>query len=169
MMAAPTANGVLLAECHVMEARAAARLHQERGCAYHLDAAKNCFARAERRHLPDWLNYFDEAYLAAAAAHCFRDLGRWDDARQHAERSLDMNQIYVRGRMFNTALLATTFVTTDQDQAIRLGTSAVDLAAGLQSRHSREYVADLQRRLEPRRGDPAVREFNDYVVGVLST
>lgn len=169
MMAAPTSNGVLLAECHVMEARAAARLQQERACSYHLDAAENCFDRAERRDLPDWLNYFDEAYLAAATAHCFRDLGRWDDARQHAERSLDMNPVYVRGRMFNSALLATTFVTTDQDKAIQLGTLAVDLAAGLQSRHSRQYVADLQRRLEPRRRDPAVREFNDYVLEVLGT
>lgn len=96
-------------------------------------------------------------------------LGRWDDARKHAERWLDMNAVYVRGRMFNTALLATTFVTTDQDKAIQVGTSAVDLAAGLQSRHSREYVADLQQRLGARGRDLAVGDFNDYVVEVLGT
>lgn len=176
VMAAPTTNGVLLAECHIMEARAAARLDERKACAHHLNAAETWFARGPRDQLPDWLTYFDEAYLAAATAHCLRDLGdRHDDlsqrreAQKHAERSLNMNPIYVRGRMFNTALLATTFVGTDQDEAIRLGRAAVDLAAGLQSRHSRQYIADLQQRLEARASEPAVRAFDDYVVDVLGS
>jgi len=36
-----------------------------------------------------WLGYFDEAYLAAWMAHCFRDLGQERQATRFARRSLE--------------------------------------------------------------------------------
>ncbi len=37
--------------------------------------AEQTFDRAAREDDPVWLSYFDEAYLAARMAQCFRDLG----------------------------------------------------------------------------------------------
>jgi len=53
------------------------------------------------------VSYFDEAYLAARMAQCFRDLGEAGHAARYARRSLDMDGRYVRGRAFNLSLLAT--------------------------------------------------------------
>ena len=64
------------------------------------------FDRAAREDDPTWLSYFDEAYLAARMAQCFRDLGEAGHAARYARRSLDMDGRYIRGRAFNLSLLA---------------------------------------------------------------
>jgi tetratricopeptide (TPR) repeat protein len=154
----------LLAECCVMEAHGHAAANDARSCARALSAAESAFDGSQRRNDPGWLRYFDEAYLAARMAHCFRDLGEPRHAERYARRSLDMDGRFVRGKVFNLALLATALAEQgDIEQACVIGGRAVDLAAGIRSDRSLRYVRDLQRALRPAAGTPAVRELTARV------
>jgi len=68
--------------------------------------AEQALDRADRSTDPQWLSYFDEAYLSAKFGHCFHALGRNTHAERFAARSLRMNDRFVRGKAFNLALLA---------------------------------------------------------------
>ncbi|MFC7387506.1 hypothetical protein [Sphaerisporangium rhizosphaerae] len=147
----------LLAEAYVLEAHAHARLTDGVACAMALHEADLAFDRRRPEEEPEWIRYFDEAYLAAKYAHCFRDLGDGAQAVRYARRSLDMDGRYVRGRMFNLSLLASAYALCgDVEQACHVGGDALDLAGGLQSVRTRSYVADLRRRLEPLSREPVV-------------
>jgi hypothetical protein len=155
-------SAVLLAECHVAEAHGHAARNDGRACAAALGAADRAFGQARPDEEPAWLAYFDEAYLAARMAQCFRDLGQGGQATRFARRSLQMNQAYVRGRAFNLALLGTALAQQGQaEEASAAGMTAIDIAAGLRSRRSVRYVLDLRRRLTPYAATPPVREFSD--------
>ena len=99
-------SATLLTECLVMEAHGHAAYDDAQACSAALAAAERTFDRAVREDDPAWLAYFDEAYLAARMAQCFRDLGEARHAAQFAQRSLKMDGRYVRGRAFNLSLLA---------------------------------------------------------------
>ncbi|GAA3843648.1 hypothetical protein GCM10022226_78320 [Sphaerisporangium flaviroseum] len=147
----------LLAEAYVLEAHAHAALSDGASCALALHEADLAFDRRRPDEEPEWIRYFDEAYLAAKYAHCFRDLGDGPQAVRYARRSLDMDGRFVRGRMFNLSLLASAHALCgDVEEACQVGTSALDLAVGLQSVRTRSYVADLRKRLEPLSREPAV-------------
>lgn len=89
-----------------------------------LSQAEKSFEQADPGSVPAWLSYFDEAYLAARMAQCFRDLGRGHHAGQYARRSLVMNDAFVRGRAFNLALLATAL--TQQGEISQMNSTYVD-------------------------------------------
>jgi hypothetical protein len=96
----------LLAEAAVMEAHGHARGGHERQCTVALCEAERIFDRTNPADAPQWISYFDEAYLSAKFGHCFLELGRPEPGRKFALRSLDMDGTYVRGMLFNTVLLA---------------------------------------------------------------
>ena len=147
----------LLAEAHVLEAHAHAALGDRTACARALHEADLAFDQRRPEDDPEWIRYFDEAYLAAKYAQCFRDLRDGPQAVRYARRSLDMDGRYVRGRMFNLSLLASAHALCgDVEEACQVGASALDLAGGLQSVRTRSYVADLRKRLEPLGRTPAV-------------
>jgi hypothetical protein len=155
-------SAVLLAECHVAEAHGHAARNDARACAAALGAADRAFGQARPGEGPAWLAYFDEAYLAARMAQCFRDLGEGQHAARFARRSLEMNQAYVRGRAFNLALLGTALAQQGQvEEACAAGTRAIEIAAVLRSRRSIRYVLDLRRRLTAYAAAPQVREFSE--------
>lgn len=158
-----TGSALLLSEGLVTEAQGHARRGDHRTCARLLHDAERSLDRARPEDEPDWLRYFDAAYLAARMAHCFRDVEQWDSAETYAKRSLEMDARFVRGRAFNLVLLATVRVRSDLDEALVAGREAVDLASGLQSYRARQYIADLQARMTQRVREPRVRQFNDYV------
>lgn len=163
-----TGIGRLIAEASVMEAHCQARRGDEQACTGALGRAERAFERADRDQSPEWLSYFDEAYLAAKFAHCFRDLGQVDLAEGYALRSLNMDGRYVRGRTFNTALLASIKAQQGEvDQACALGSQALDLATGLRSRRTVEYIDDLRRRLRPHGNTKAVRTFEEEASALL--
>ena len=89
----------------MLEAHALALLGDRASCAVSLHEAERAFDRRSPENEPDWIAYFDEAYLSAKFAHCFRDLGDGAQAVRHARRSLEMDGRYVRGKMFNLSLL----------------------------------------------------------------
>ncbi|MFI7449211.1 hypothetical protein ACIBQX_17075 [Nonomuraea sp. NPDC049714] len=147
----------LLASSHVLEAHAHAGLGDARSCGHSLHEAERAFDARSPADEPRWLSYFDEAYLAAKFAHCFRDLGEGERTVRQARRSLDMDGRYVRGRMFNLSLLTAGLLQCGElEEACTVAVGALTLAGELQSARSRSYVADLRRRLEPYRNEPAV-------------
>ena len=147
-----------------MEAHGHAARNDAHACGTAIASAERTFDRATREDDPAWLAYFDEAYLAARMAQCFRDLGEAGHAARYARRSLDMDGRYVRGRAFNLALLATAYAAQDEpEQACSVGRQALDLTVRLTSARSVRYVRDLVRRLRPRADVPAVRDFTAEV------
>ena len=157
-------SATLLTECLVMEAHGHAARNDARACGMALASAERTFDRAAHNDDPAWLAYFDEAYLAARMAQCFRDLGEAGHAARYARRSLDMDGRYVRGRAFNLSLLATAHAAQDEpEQACAIGRQALDLTVRLTSARSVRYLHDLIRLLRPRTDTPAVRDFTAEV------
>ncbi|MBM7082028.1 helix-turn-helix domain-containing protein [Micromonospora humidisoli] len=159
---------VLTAEAHVMEAHALAKANDERACAAALHQAEQALDRADRSGDPQWLSYFDEAYLSAKFGHCFHALGRNTHAERFAARSLRMDNRYVRGRAFNLALLASVHAQQGEpDRACAVGAEALTLTNQLRSARAVRYVRDLQAQLAPHRRLPAVRHFTGRVDATL--
>ena len=157
-------RGLAGVRCLVMEAHGHAARNDARACSAALARAEQTFDRAAREDDPAWLSYFDEAYLAARMAQCFRDLGEAGHAARYARRSLDMDGRYVRGRAFNLSLLATAYAVQGEPvQASAVGRQALDLTVRLTSARSVRYVRDLVRTLRPRADVPAVRDFTAEV------
>ncbi|MEU4539042.1 hypothetical protein AB0G15_29735 [Streptosporangium sp. NPDC023825] len=154
----------LLAETHVLEAHAHAALDDREACASSLHEAELSFDRRRVGDEPDWISYFDEAYLSAKFAHCFRDLGDGPGTVRHARRSLEMDGRYVRGRMFNLSLLSAGLLASEElEEACSVAVEALELAKGLESARTRSYVADLRRRLDPHAAERPVVELNERV------
>ncbi|MFI5756178.1 transcriptional regulator [Streptomyces sp. NPDC051569] len=111
---------------------------------------------------PDWIAHFDHAYLADELAHCYRDLGRPEEAARHATASLEGHpESRARRRAIGLVLLATAQVQRREvEQACHTGTRAVELLGTLRSSRGAEYLDDLQQRLDPYSTEPAVREFS---------
>ncbi len=132
-----------------MEAHAHALQGDKPGSLRALQLAEIAY-NENRGDAPPWLAYFDDAYLAAKFAHTFRGLGLTREAEVFARRSLEMSEGYERGRMFNTALLASTLA--DQrnvDEACAVGHQAVALASTVRSTRGTTYLDELGRGLRP--------------------
>ena len=158
----------LAAEAAVMEAHGHARRGDEASCAKALSRAEATLDRADRAGEPQWMTYFDEAYLAAKFGHCFRDLGQPAQAERFARRSLDMDNSYVRGRAFNLALLAHSHAQQgDVEQACAVGLEAVDVTAELNSARAVQYLADLRAQLKPYEGAPAITQLDERLQPLL--
>ncbi|MFE9960595.1 helix-turn-helix domain-containing protein [Micromonospora sp. NPDC005299] len=161
---------VLTAEAYVMEAHAHATARDETACAKALHQAEQALDRADRSGSPQWLGYFDEAYLSAKFAHCFHALGKALPAERFASRSLKMDERFVRGKAFNLALLASVQVQRGEpERACAIGTEALTLTTQLRSSRAVAYVRDLQAQLAPHRQQPVVRQFVSRVDASLGT
>lgn len=150
----------LVAEAAVLEAQGHAARSDEPACTKALSAAEAALDRADRTADPKWISYFDEAYLSAKFGHCFKALGRPKQTARFAERSLDMDPTYVRGRAFNLALLATAHADNGNvEAACALGRQAALLAKQLDSVRAVDYVSEIAQRLAPFAGQPDVDEL----------
>lgn len=158
----------LLAEACALEANSHALLGDAKACLASLRESERAFHDADPKGVPDWLRYLDEGYLAARFAHSLRDLGQWDEARRYSLQAVRMSENMARTRAFNTAVLATTYVETDIDQACGVGMEVLNMAAKLQSARVIRYLEDFQRRLRKRHGnEPAVKQFSEHAIEVL--
>ena len=152
--------GALAAEAAVLEAQGHAVLGDQAASAVALDRAERAFDKAENTATPQWLGYFDQSYLAAKFGQCFTALGRGDLALPFAQRSLDMDSAYARGRQFNLALLARAHHQAGEvEQAAEVAVDAAKAAVELKSERSRDYLRDLASRLAPHAGLTTVQEF----------
>lgn len=154
----------LVSESAVMEAHGLALANDVSGCLAALRESEQAFAAAEEQDSPEWLAYFDGAYLAAKFGRCYRDLGRPAEAERFARRSLDMIDGYDRGRLFNLVLLAS--VLADQrkvEEACETGLAALRMAADVRSARTDADLADLSRRLTPFQAEPAVQSVKEQI------
>lgn len=166
-MARQTGLPALKSESAVMEAHGLALQGDKQGCLAALRDAENAFSAIDHADSPQWLAYFDGAYLSAKFAHTFRDLGRPKDAELFARRSLEMSDGYQRGRLFNTALLASILADIGKiDEACAHGATAVQMTGTVRSVRSATYLADLARRLTPYRANAAVRSLYWQMIDV---
>ncbi|OKJ99553.1 transcriptional regulator [Streptomyces sp. CB03234] len=155
----PRAEAMFLAA----EARGHALLGDVRVCQEVAARAVAAMDRAdpESGDDPEWIAHFDRAYLADELAHCYRDLGRPEEAARAAGESLDGHpETRARRRAIGLVLLATAQVQQREvEAACHTGTRAAELLGTLRSSRGAEYLEDLQQRLEPYADEPAVREF----------
>lgn len=152
----------LESECHLVEAHGHAARSDPAACSAALTAAEKAFEQVAGTP-PPWLRYFDEAYLSAKFAHCFRELSDARRTGDYAERSLRMSDGYQRGRAFNLCLLASSRASGEPLEAVRVGEQAMAVAEGLSSRRSLSYLRDLQHRLGPHDQMPVVADFRQRV------
>ncbi|MEE1755748.1 transcriptional regulator [Streptomyces sp. SP18CS02] len=156
----PRAEAMFLAA----EARGHAQLGDVRTCQ---EVAVRALAALDRADPgsgddPAWIAHFDHAYLSDELAHCYRDLGRPQEAARAAGESLEGHPpARARRRAIGLVLLASAQVQQREvEQACQTGTRALELLGTLRSSRGAEYLEDLQQRLEPYADESAVREFN---------
>lgn len=147
----------LEAETAVMEAHALALRNDKKGSLGALRDAERSFAARDRDELPHWLGYFDDAYLAAKFSHTFRELGQAQEAELFARRSLEMSDGYERGRLFNTALLASTLAGQRRvEEACETASRAILMTKTVRSIRTVAYLSDVGKRLAPFQTNVAV-------------
>jgi hypothetical protein len=115
---------------------------------------------------PQWIYYFDELELAGEAAHCARDLGQAQQARDFAVRALDPAVTPARTAAFISLVDAAAALRGgDLDEALALASGAVQLAGSLQSARYLRYVSDFHAavRVGGHGIDLRVREFTGLV------
>ncbi len=152
----------IVAEAEVMEAHGHAKAGDKRACVRALNAAERSLDLADRTADPQWIDYFDEAYLSAKFGHCFAALRQGVQAERFASRSLEMDDRYVRGRAFNLALLARSYLLRDQpepEQAAVVGSEALSLTEGIRSARANDYLRGLADNLAQFRRLPDVAKF----------
>ena len=159
---------VLETESIVMEAHGHALRNDASACSRALRRAETIFSQAAERDRPAWLSYFDEAYFAAKIAHCFHALGQGKQTEEYALRSLDMNPRFIRGKAFNTVLLAFGYAQQGQlDQACAQGHEAIDLTGSLDSARAMTYIRRLLAELAPHEDEDQVRRLKSYAEATL--
>ncbi len=158
---------LLQSEAAVMEAHGLALQGDKTGCLAALHRAETAFNLSGSEERPAWLTYFDHAYLAAKFAHAFRDLGLPQEAEPFARRSLEMTDGYDRGRLFNSALLATILADQRQlEESCVLGMEATRLANSVRSVRGTSYLQNLADRLSPYRDVGLVNSLFDRMIEI---
>jgi hypothetical protein len=158
----------LAAEACVGEAHGYALRGDERACTLALTAAERALDRGDRTSDPQFMAYFDAAYLSARFGQCFSALGRGEQTARFADRSLDMDMSFVRGRAFNLALLAKGHIQQREiEQAAVVGKQAAELTVQLKSARAVDYVVELDSALAEHAANPAVQEFRDFVAAQI--
>jgi transcriptional regulator with XRE-family HTH domain len=155
------ATPTLTAHFHAMEARALARQGDARACAHALAESTREFERAKPGNDPEWIRYFNESELSAEFGHCMRDLGRSNDAIQHARNSLSASGEFTRSDFFVSIVLADACARAgDIEQACNITLHA--LAAGEQIRSARcvSYLREFMNHL-PATGSRVLAEFRE--------
>lgn len=100
------ATPTLAAHFHTMEARALARLRDAKACGHVLAESMREFERSNPQNDPPWFQYFNESELSAEFGHCMRDLGRANDAVEHAGNALGASDDFARSDFFVSLVLA---------------------------------------------------------------
>jgi len=145
------------AQGHSDEASEALRLAERQ-----LDASKGAAQESV------WVRYLDHHYLQAESALCFRDLGLATQAERTASESVGANADRRRRQAISRSVLATAHLQQNRlDEAVGTATQALDTLSTVHSERSIQALRDFRRRLEPRRHEPVVQEFERRSLAVL--
>jgi hypothetical protein len=155
------ATPILTAHFHLMEARALARAGDADACERAMGSAVENFERHVIGEGPDWFDYVDVAELSAELSHCYRDLGKSEEAIHHATRALDCaSGDYARSDFFVAMVLADAHLDRgDLEEGCRIAEKALTVGEGLNSIRCRSYVREFQQRLSPHRNSSEVRQL----------
>lgn len=161
------ATPTLTAHFHVMEGRALARLGDARGCDSALSEAVKAFEKRNPVDDPEWIQYFDEAELAAEFGHCFRDLGRPVDATNYAAQSLgNADGTYQRSDFFATMVLADSHLRAGEaEQACQVTLDALRIGEQLKSARCVSYLQEFRTGLAGISSVPVIRDFEEQAAG----
>jgi hypothetical protein len=158
------ATPTLMAQFHAMEARALARTGDKHGTEHALAEAARFLDRRNSGDEPEWITYFDEAELAAEAAHCFRDVNSARQAAEHAGNAMSGN--HVRSDFFVTMVLADAHLRAgDVEEACRVTLDALDLGEQLRSARAVSYLAEFRQGLARRGSGRAARDLAEQAAG----
>lgn len=156
----PVATPTLRAQFHAMEARALARTGDILACEAALTAATKALESRNSEDEPEYISYFDDAELAAEAAHCFRDVNSARRAVAHAENA--MSGTHVRSDFFATMVLADAHLRAgDVEEACRVALDALDLGEQLKSARCVSYLAEFRQHLDVIGASAAARDLAD--------
>ncbi len=107
-----------------------------------------------------WVRFLDHHYLQAEAALCYRDLGLAAQAERMADESVSANADRRRRQAISRSVLATAHLQQNRlDEAIGTATAALDTLGAVHSERSIQALRDFRKRLEPRRKEPLVQDF----------
>lgn len=149
----------LMAHFHTMEARALARLGDARGCERALSDAVRAYERRRPGDDPEWFTYFDDAELSAELGHCFRDLGRPEQASAYAAKA-HVPTTSPRSGFFAGMVHATARLDAgDLAEACSLALNALTIGRDVESARCVAYVSDFRVKLEAHSGHRAVLDF----------
>jgi transcriptional regulator with XRE-family HTH domain len=152
------ATPTLRAQFHAMEARAMARMGDTRGSERALSEATKALESRNSGDEPEWITYFDEAELAAEAAHCFRDVNSARKSVEYAQNA--MSGSHVRSDFFATMVLADAHLRAGEaEEACRVALDALDLGEQLKSARCVSYLAEFRQHLSRIGPSPAIRDF----------
>jgi hypothetical protein len=159
--ASRTGLAALRSEAAALHAGGLALQGNARACIVALQRAEKEFMAVRPNESPTWLRYYDEAYLSAKFAHALRDLGRAADAERFARRSLEMSEGYERGRLFNTALLASILANQGKvEEATTYASLAVQMSKNMRSTRTVAYLRETGQGLLPYRKHAAVQRVH---------
>ncbi|MFH9071338.1 hypothetical protein [Streptomyces alboflavus] len=158
-----------LMRLHAMAARGHAALGDGRAATASLHAAAQSLDSSRGAlQESEWVRYLDPHYLEAEAALCHRDLGESTKAERLAEASVTANAERRRRQAISRSVLATAHLQQGRlDQAISTATHALNGLSGVHSERSVQALREFRSRLEPRRNEPMVREFERKAKPIL--
>ncbi|MFF5008633.1 hypothetical protein ACFY3G_38090 [Streptomyces phaeochromogenes] len=155
--------GPTMAAHHIaMEARALARLGDDRGCDLALVEAERKLSQRTADSDPAYIAYFDEVELAAEIGHCFRDLGRSEQAMERGAGSIFGDGLNTRSDFFATMVQADAYLGQGEiSRGFEIALNALRLGEGLKSARCVQYVQEFQGRITD--GLKRAAEFRDFV------
>lgn len=161
------ATATLTAHFHAMEARALARLGDAKGCDRALAEAMSEFERRMPEEDPAWISYFNEAELSAEISHCLRDLGRPDDAANHASSSLVAvgDTTFVRSDFFVMMVLADAHLAAGEiERACRVALNVLNAGEQIRSARCIGYLREFRQHLAAAGENRAGTEFEEQAI-----
>ena len=164
--ASPATRAAFLA----VEARAYARLKDEKAATAALTAAETALSSSRPADEPTWISYFTPADLEDETAHCMHDLGQHDQTQRIVRAAVaDLDPSRVRRLAIDTALLATSLAESGQvEEACAVGQEAVRHAGRTQSVRTRLRINDMRQALRPYAAHHDVTALEDAIDGAFT-
>ncbi|MFI0449790.1 hypothetical protein [Actinomadura sp. 6N118] len=142
-----------------MEARAYAATRDSARCAHLLVEAERALDQG-RGEVSEWVNGFDEGSLASEVTRCMFQLGQYEQARQTAQRIVDLRRGRVRSHALGQLALAQVLAAQQEpDEACAVTEAALDETRALSSYPVLQEFRYLQRQLRYHRRSRPVGDF----------
>jgi hypothetical protein len=151
---------LLLSEAQALEAHGHALGADRRLCARSLQEAHHSLERARADTEPEWIRYFDQAYLSARTGRALLDAGDSRQAAKAMRQSLSMESGFARGHAFNLAVLSRSLLDSGElDEGCTVARRALTAADGIKSARATGELRLVASGLAPYANAAIVREL----------